>query len=230
MHQGVQWKWTKGHIEAVWHVKNSLMSDQSLTHYNSNLPITLSCDASPVDIGAVIFHTYANGQEKPIAFASRKLTSSEKNYAQIQKEALGIVYGVQKFRQYLLGRQFCLRTDHKPLVTIFHPKKGISEVAASRRQRWAIILSAYDYTVEYEPTKSHGNSDGLSRLPIDSGQEIHTDDSEDIVCALEQGQIQLLPVQARNIAELPLKIQFCLKCTIIHYMGGQHQFKLFHVH
>ena len=73
-------------------------------------------------------------------------------------------------------------------------------MAASRLQRWAIILSAYDYNVEYEPSKSHGNSDGLSRLPIDSGQEIHTDDSEDIVCALEQGQIQLLPVQARNIA------------------------------
>ena len=95
-------------------------------------------------------------------------------------------------------------------------------MAASRLQRWAIILSADDYTVEYEPTKSHGNSDGLSRLPIDSGQEIHTDDSEDIVCALEQGQIQLLPVQARNIARATTEDPSCLKCTIIHYMGGQH--------
>ena len=66
----------------------------------------------------------------------------------------------------LLGRKFNLITDHKPLLTIFHPAKGIPETAASRLQRWAIILSAYDFVVQYKPTTKHGNADGLSRLPL----------------------------------------------------------------
>ena len=93
---------------------------------------------------------------------------AEQSYAQIQKEALGIVFGVQKIRQYLMGRKFQLFTDHKPLVTIFHPNKGIPAMAASRLQRWAIILSSCDYEVKYQPSTRHGNADGLSRLPLQS--------------------------------------------------------------
>ena len=139
-----QWNWISEYVEAVKSVKRLLTSADTLSHYDPSLPISLSCDASPVGIEAVIFHTFPDGTEKPIAYASRKLTAAEHNYAQIQKEALGIVFGVLKLRQYLLGRKFQLITDHKPLVTIFHPNKGIPETASSRLQRWAIILSAYD--------------------------------------------------------------------------------------
>ena len=139
-----KWSWTKEHRGAIETVKASLMSSDTLTHYDPRLPLSLACDASPVGIGAVLFHTFPGGKEKPVAYALRKLTAAEQNYAQIQKEALGIVFGVQKFRQYLLGCRFQLVTDHKPLVAIFHPNKGIPEMAASRLQFWAIILSSYD--------------------------------------------------------------------------------------
>ena len=123
-----KWQWTTTHAKAVNAVKTALTSADILTHYDPSLPLSLACDASPVGVGAVIFHTFPGGKEKPVAYASRKLTSAEQNYAQIQKEALGIVFGVQKFKQYLMGRKFQLLTDHKLLITIFHPNKGIPEM------------------------------------------------------------------------------------------------------
>ena len=95
-----------------------------------------------------------------MAYASHKLSLAEK-YAQIQREALSIVYGVQKFRQYLLGRKFCLLTDRKPLITTFNPTKGIPEMISNRLQHWAIILSAYKYVVKHKPLNQHGSADGL---------------------------------------------------------------------
>ena len=62
-----------------------------------------------------------DGQERPIAFASRTLSASEKNYAQVDKEALSLVFGVKRFHQFLYGCKFTV-TDHKPLQAILGPK------------------------------------------------------------------------------------------------------------
>lgn len=79
-------------------------------------------------------------EQRPIAFASRVLTATEKNYSQNDKESLAIIFAVETFHQYLFGRSFILKTDHKPLVYIFGSKKGIPIMAASRLQRCAVIL------------------------------------------------------------------------------------------
>ena len=165
-------------------IKTALISTENLTHYDQDLPLSLACDASSVGVGAVIFHTFPDRKERPIAYTSRKLSQAEKNYAQIQKEALAIIYGVQKFRQYLIGRKFCLITDHKPLLSIFNPAKGIPEMIASRLQRWAITLSSYNYEVKYQASNKHGNADALSRLPLDT-DEGAIDEVTDTVCLLE---------------------------------------------
>lgn len=104
--------------------------------------------------------------EKPIAFASRMLTKTEKNYSQIEKEELGLVFGVMKFHEYLFGRKFTLVTDHKPLLKILGPKTGVPPLAAARMQRWSLILAAYTYEIQYKPSEQHGNADALSRLLI----------------------------------------------------------------
>ncbi len=119
-----KWTWTDECITAFQQAKDQLVSAKVLTHYDPALPITLAADASAYGIGAVISHTYPDGTERPIAFISRTLTTSEKNYAQLEKEALSIVFGVKKFHQYLYGRKFTLVTDHKALTAILVPKKG----------------------------------------------------------------------------------------------------------
>ena len=111
-------------------------------HYSNDLPLMLDADASQYGVGAVISHVHPNGEERPIAFASRTLNNSERNYAQIEKEALSIIFGVKKFHQHLFGRKFLLVTDHKQLVTLLGPKNTIPAVAAVRLQRLAITLSA----------------------------------------------------------------------------------------
>ena len=116
-----------------------------------------SCDIS---------HIMPDGTERLIAFASRTLSSSERNYAQVEKEALSLIFGVKRFHNYLYGCKFTLVTDHKPLTTILGPKKCIPPLATARLQRWAIILSAYTYQVGFRPTQAHANADGLSRLPF----------------------------------------------------------------
>lgn len=124
LHKDVEWKWSKECQMAFENSKRHLMSNQVLTHFNAALPLVLACDASPVGVGAVIAHKMSDGSERPIAFASRMLTKTERNYSQIEKEVLGLVFGVMKFHDYLFGRQFILVTDHKPLLKILGPKQG----------------------------------------------------------------------------------------------------------
>ena len=133
--------------------------------YDPSLPIQVAADAFSYGVGAVLSHVMPDSSEHLIVFASRTQSPSEKNYSQIEREALALVFGVQKFHQYLYGRKFFLIRDHKTLLAILGPKKGIPSLAAARMQRWSFLLSAYQYEILFKPTDKHCNSDGLSRLP-----------------------------------------------------------------
>ncbi|XP_026319241.1 uncharacterized protein LOC113229771 [Hyposmocoma kahamanoa] len=148
-------------------VKAILSSENVLTHYDPDAKLILTVDASPTGLGAVLSQIGKDGHERPVCYASRTLNSAEKNYSQIQREATAIIFGVRRFHQYLYGRAspFVLRTDHKPLLTIFGPHRGIPEVSANRLQRYAIFLAAYNYTIEYIRS-SDNSADFLSRLSI----------------------------------------------------------------
>ncbi len=159
------WNWTAECQSAFESSKQALVNNNVVVHYDSSKPLKLACDSSSYGIGAVLSHIMDDGTERPVAFASRTLSKSEKNYAQVEKEALSLIFGVKKFHNYLYGREFTLITDHKPLTTILGPKQGVPTLAAARMQRWALILSAYQYNIEYRCSSDHANADALSRLP-----------------------------------------------------------------
>ena len=104
--------------------------------------------------------------QRPIANGSKTLTEAQKRYPQIQKEALFIIFALKKYHQFLYGRPFILVTDHKPLISMFVPNTATPVIAANRLARWSLMLSQYDYTIEYRSTKQHGNADALGRLPV----------------------------------------------------------------
>nr|KAG5714223.1 hypothetical protein BaRGS_018440 [Batillaria attramentaria] len=198
------WKWGEEEQAAFEQLKNVLSSDQVLVHFDPDKPVGLACDVSNVGIGAVLFHRYPDGSERSIANVSKTLTAAERNYSQIHKEALAIIYGLRKFYQYLYGRQFILVTDHKPLTALFGPKKGTPLLAANRLARWALWLNQFDYTIEYRKTADHGNADALSRLP--SGDDIDFDREEsgedtDMVCAIRVLSLQVKPFDANILRQ-----------------------------
>lgn len=108
--------------------------------------------------------------ERPIGFASRTLSKAEQNYSMVQKEALALYWGVKKFSQYLIGREFRLFTDHKNLLALFGENKNLPHAAAGRILRWAVYLSAFNYTLRYMKGSSN-EADVFSRLPINAEKD-----------------------------------------------------------
>ena len=190
------WHWSKACEQAFQKAKKRLVEAPVLAHYDPELHIVLAADASAYGVGAVISHKFPNGSERSVAFASRTLSASEKNYAQVEKEALSLIFVVRKFHQYLYGRKFTLVTDHKPLTSILGPKQGIPPLAAARMQRWALLLSAYSYDICFRPTTAHGNADGLSRLPVVTTSQL---DNPTEPSLFNVAQIDALPIQISEV-------------------------------
>jgi len=102
------WKWSAECYKAFALVKKLIAPDMVLTHYDPKRPLKLACDASTVRVGAVLSHVMEDGSERPIAFASHTLTKAERNYSQIDKEVLALLWRVKEFHLYLFGRHFTL--------------------------------------------------------------------------------------------------------------------------
>lgn len=201
--KGTPWKWDTDEQGAFQTLRNLLASDSVLVHFDEKVPIGIACDASNVGIGAVLFHRFPDRSERPIANASKTLSESQRNYSQIQKEALAIIFGLKKFYQYLYGRRFVLVTDHKPLLALFGPGKETPTLAANRLARWSLLLSQFDYTIEYRKTADHANADVLSRLPSGSDAQFDgeesTDDAE-MVCTIEEISNKVMPADYNSLA------------------------------
>ena len=139
------------------------MLNELLTSPQRNL--TLASNASQHGVGAILSQWMDDGSEHPTAYAPRTLFTAGRNYCNLEREALSLVFGVMKFHQYIYGRHFCLVTDRKTLESLFN-EKTIPTMAAARIQHWVLTLATSYYSIDYKPGPEHVNADALSRLPL----------------------------------------------------------------
>ncbi|XP_054710970.1 uncharacterized protein K02A2.6-like [Uloborus diversus] len=152
--------------------KTLLKKHNILVHFDMAKPIVLQCDASDYGVGAVLCHEFPGGELRPIFFASKTLSKAERNYAQVHKEALAIIFGIKKFNKFLQGQKFTIETDSRPLLTLFGHNKPVPTMVNARMQRWAIILSNYDYVIRHKKGTELLLADALSRLPCKDDEPI----------------------------------------------------------
>ncbi|KAK3528444.1 hypothetical protein QTP70_000149 [Hemibagrus guttatus] len=129
-----------------------------LTYFDPLKELRLQIDASKYGLGAVLLQ-----DERPIAYASKSLSESEINYAQIEKENFAVLFGCKRFHQYIYGHQIGIESDHKPLESIM--RKPLASVPP-RLQRMILQLQMYNFTIVYRPGKGIPVDNTLSRKSL----------------------------------------------------------------
>ncbi|XP_041357514.1 uncharacterized protein LOC121374482 [Gigantopelta aegis] len=160
------WIWGEPQQSAFVKIKNDISSAPVLVHYNPNAKTVISSDASSYGLGGVLLQKQSDGNLKPVAYASRTLSETEQRYAQIEKEALAITWSCERFRDFILGLEFHIETDHKPLISLLGSKN--LEQLLPRIQRFRMRLMSYKYTISHVPGKRLSSADALSRAPVNS--------------------------------------------------------------
>ena len=116
------WCWEESQETAFQSLKQLLISRLTLSFYSPDRETLVSADASSYGLSSVILQKQPDNMWKPVAYASRALTLAEQKYAQIEKEALAVMWSCERFNDYLLGTTFHIHIDHKPLVPLLSTK------------------------------------------------------------------------------------------------------------
>ena len=157
--EGVPWSWCDEQQEAFDKIKSAITTDPVLQFYDVQQEVTLTCDASSHGLGAACLQ-----DGKPVAYASRALSTTQKKYAQIEKEMLAVVFACNTFHDYIYGRQLTIETGHKPLETLF--KRCLSSVS-QRLQKMMMQLQRYDLKVVCKKGSELYIADTLSRAHME---------------------------------------------------------------
>ncbi|XP_046142387.1 uncharacterized protein K02A2.6-like [Osmia bicornis bicornis] len=161
-----KWEWTRQHSLAVEKIKKIMLSPLLLEHYDPTKTLVVAADACSTGIGGVLLQRDEHGQERAVYHMSQSLTEAQRNYSQLEKEALALVTAVERFHKFVWGRRFILQTDHKPLTALLQTEntKGLKPTTAARLKRWALRLLGYDFRIEHIRTQEkfrHDNSEEL---------------------------------------------------------------------
>ena len=157
--KNVRFNWGQEQDAAFKQLKERLISAPVLGMPRDEGTYYLDTDASDVGLGAVLSQDQ-DGQEIVLAYASRTLSKTERNYDVTRRELLAVVYGLKTYRQYLLGRQFVIRTDHSALQSLRRTPEPIGQQA-----RWQTFIEQFSFIIMHRPGTKHQNADALSRRP-----------------------------------------------------------------
>ena len=161
--QGNQWVWGEPQQKAFQQVKEMLTTSPVLALFDPEFDTIVSADASSYGLGATLLQRQPEGELKPVAYISRSMTPTEQKYAQIEKEVLELTWACERFSDYLIGLDFHIQTDHKPLVPLFSTKA--LEQLPLRVQRFRLRMMRYRFTISHVPGKNLIVADMLSRAP-----------------------------------------------------------------
>ncbi|GBL65032.1 Transposon Ty3-I Gag-Pol polyprotein, partial [Araneus ventricosus] len=189
IHENVEFNWGKEQEMSFENIKELLTKTPILKVFSANDEIVIQCDSSKDGLGSCLIQ-----KEQPVSFVSRSLTKSEKNYAQIEKELLAIVFSFEKYHNFVYGRKVIVQSDHRPLMAII--KKPMHKIS-SRMQRMVLKLLKYDFEINYVPGTQMFLADTLSRaFPVN---ETVNDDPEmlNIVHAISKH----LPMSEKRIMQ-----------------------------
>ena len=182
LRQDVRWDWTEECEKRYRTLMDDLTSPQVLAAPTFDQPFVLQTDASDVAVGAVLSQVDADGVERPICFAARRLSPAEERYSATEKEALGAVYGIRQFAMFLQPRKFLLFTDHRALQWMLRMD---GKTTNQRVLRWIMFLQDFCFDVLYRKGRDNANADFLSRPPGTKLDECE----EHIIMALEVDDI-----------------------------------------
>ncbi|GFX64722.1 transposon Tf2-11 polyprotein [Trichonephila clavipes] len=152
--------WSSEAITAFQRCKQALADAALLAHPSPSAPLALRVDASDYAIGGAL-HQVVDSELKPLAFFSRKLTSSEKSYSAYDRELLAIYSAIRHFRYMLEARDFTVFTDHKPLTYAFRQK---SDKCSPRQIRQLDFISQFTTNIVHIPGSDNIAADVLSRV------------------------------------------------------------------
>ena len=153
LEKNVLWHWVSVHDDAFRQLKTAITQAPVLHYFDVSKPVTLSVDASSKGMGALIL------QEGPVAYASKTFTECQQRYSRMEKEISAIVFGCEKFKDYLCGQEkHMVETDHKPLESIL--QKPIAS-APPHLQKMIMKIQCYPLVVEYKPGRQLSIADAL---------------------------------------------------------------------
>ncbi|MDD9361443.1 MAG: ribonuclease H family protein, partial [Anaplasma sp.] len=167
-------EWSENHAKEWNQICKCLSMQPVLAIFDPRRDTKVTSDASQNGIGSALLQRYGESW-KPVAYASRVLTDAQKRYAQIEKEAMAVVCGCEKFHHFVYGRKVILETDHRPLIAI--SQKAIGDMPP-RLQRFFLRLLKYDFQLQFIPGKQLVLADMLSRTPVSSP---HTNEANEDV-------------------------------------------------